>query len=132
MNLENIEASVLSRLKNKYPTSMKTKYPDTNFTTSNRVPNNPNFPTVYVHQMGAVEEGQDLDGTTINAVLPTIQIEVEDNKSMNNASDVMSYVIKTMKTMRYGVVTMPEFDNDQSIYRKVARFRRVIGSGDVL
>lgn len=132
MNLENIEASVISRLKNKYPSSMKTKYPDTNFTADDRVPAEPKFPTVYVHLMGSTEEGQDLEGLTINAVMATFQIEVKDNKSMNNASDVMGYVVKIMKTMRYEVVTMPEFSNNQSVYRKVARFRRMIGSGDVL
>lgn len=132
MNLENIEASVLSRLKNKFPSSMKTKYPDANFTTDDRVPDEPKFPTIYVHEMGSVEEGQDLEGLTINAVMSTIQVDVKDNKSMNNVSDVMSYVVKTMKTMRYEVVTMPEFSNTQSVHRKVARFRRMIGSGDVL
>lgn len=132
MNLENIEASVVSRLKNKYPSSMKTKYPNTNFTTEDRVPAEAQFPTVYVHLMGSTEEGQDLEGLTINAVMATFQIEVKDNKSMNNASDVMGYVVKIMKTMRYEVVTMPEFSNNQSVYRKVARFRRMIGSGDVL
>lgn len=132
MNLLDIESRVVSRLKNKYPSALKTKYPNTNFTTSSRELDNPKFPSVYVHEMGSSEEGRDLEGLTINAILSTFQIEVTDNNDMTNATDVMNYVVQTMKTMRYEVVTMPEFSNNQSVYRKIARFRRVIGSGDVL
>lgn len=132
MNLLDIESRVVSRLKNKYPSALKTKYPNTNFTTSSGELDNPKFPSVYVHEMGSSEEGRDLEGLTINAILSTFQIEVTDNNDMTNATDVMNYVVQTMKTMRYEVVTMPEFSNNQSVYRKIARFRRVIGSGDVL
>ena len=132
MNLLDIESRVVSRLKNKYPSALKTKYPNTDFTTSNRVADNPKFPSVYVHEMSSSEEGRDLDGLTLNAIMSTFQIEVTDNEDMTKATEVMNYVVQTMKTMRYEVVTMPEFSNTQSVFRKVARFRRVIGSGDVL
>lgn len=127
-----IETRVFSRVKNKYPATLKTKYPNTSFTTSDRVATNPKFPTVYVHEMGSVELGRDLDGTTINAVRSTIQIEVTDNESMARAREVMHSVVEIMKTMRYEVTTIPEFNNTPEIYRVVARFRRVLGSGDVL
>ena len=132
MNLLDMESRIVSRLKNKYPSELKTKYPNTNFTTTNRESDNPKFPSVYVHEMGSSEMGRDLEGTEINAILSTFQIEVKDSESMTNATEVMNYVVQTMKTMRYEVVTMPEFSNPQSVYRKIARFRRVIGSGDVL
>lgn len=111
---------------------MSQKFPNTFFTTSNRVSDDPKFPTIYVHEMSSQEMGRDLDGTTINAIRSNFQIDVTDNQSMANVSEVMNYVVSTMKTMRYEVVTLPEFSNTQDVYRKVARFRRVIGSSDVL
>lgn len=128
----NIQTRVFSRIKNKFPTKLKTKYPDISFTTSDRVADTAKFPTVYVHEMGGQEIADDLDGTTINAIRSTFQIEVYDNKSMNNAKEVMDSVVEIMKTMRYRVVTMPEFQTNSDVYRVVGRFRRVIASGDVL
>lgn len=127
-----IQSTVVSRLKNKYPQTLKTKYPNTRFTTSDVIPQNPKFPTVYVHERGSMETGEDLDRTTINAVTASFQIDVEDNSSMENATEVMNYVLQTMKALRFGVVTMPEFKNTTDVYRKVAVFRRVIGDGDIL
>ena len=130
--LNDIQSTVFSRLKNKYPSSLKTKYPDTTFTTSDRVPQDPKFPTVYVHERGAVEMGSDLDGVHLSAVQTTFQIDVTDNSSMENTSEVMNYVLEQMKALRFKVVTMPEFQNSQSVYRKVGVFRRVIADGDTL
>lgn len=127
-----IETRVFSRIKNKYPARLKTMFPNTNFTTSDRVADDPQFPTIYVHEMSSVEKGNDLENTTINAVLSTFQIEVYDNESMDNARIVMNNVVETMKSMGFSIVSMPEFKNSQSVYRRVARFRRMIGSGDTL
>lgn len=127
-----IQSRVFSRLKNKYPTTLQTKYPNTLFTTSDRISDNPQFPTVYVHEMQSQELGRDFDGTTINAIRSNFQIEVTDCDNMSNATEVMNYVVSAMKSMRYEVTSMPEFQNTQSVYRKVARFRRVIGASDVL
>lgn len=127
-----VNQKVFSRLKNKYPTTLKTKYPNTHFTTSDRVSDNPKFPTIYVHEMSSSELARDLDGTRINAIQSSFQIDVFDNESISNATEVMNYVVSTMKTMRYEVTSMPEFSNTQDVYRKVARFRRVIADGDVL
>lgn len=126
-----IETRVFSRIKNQFPQSVKTKYPNIRFTTSDKVPNEPKFPNVYVHEMRSQELGRDLQGTTINAIRSTIQVEVADNESMSNVHEVMSETVMIMKSMRYEVVTMPEFEN-RNVYRSVARFRRVIGAYDVL
>jgi len=130
--LNDIQSRVFSRLKNKYPQDLKTKYPKTRFTTSDRVPQNPTFPCIYVHERGSMELARDLDGTSINAVRATFQIEVTDESSMDNATSVMNFVLNEMKVMRFEVVTMPEFENTPSYFRKVAVFRRVIGDGDTL
>ena len=127
-----IEARVYSRVKNKYPQNLKQKFPDTFFTRDNRVKDDPQFPTVYVHQLSSVEQGQDLQNDDICAILSTFQIEVTDNESMDNAKEVMDNVCKTMKSMRFSIVSMPEFRNTQDVYRIVGRFRRLIASLDTL
>ena len=130
--LNDIQSRVYSRLVNKCPSSLKTKYPDLTFTTSDRVPQNPKFPNVYVHERGSMELARDLQGTTINAIRASFQIEVTDNSNMTNATEIMNYVVGEMKVMRFEIVTMPEFENTPSVYRKVAVFRRVLGDGDTL
>lgn len=127
-----IDNTVFSRVKNKYPSALKTKYPNTSFTTSNRVGDNPKFPTVYVHQIASSEMAMDFEGTSINAIEASFQIEVTDNVSMSNANEVMNYVVSTMKSMRFNVTSIPEFDNTPDRYRKVARFRRTIADNDSL
>lgn len=130
--LNDIQSRVFSRLKNKYPQTLKTKYPNTRFTTSDRTPQNPTFPCIYVHERAPMEMARDLVGTSINAILSTFQIDVTDNSSMENATEVMNYVLNEMKVMRYEAYSMPEFQNTPTYFRKVAVFRRVIGDGDTL
>lgn len=132
VDLLDIETRVLSRIKNKFPKKLKDTFPNINFTNDDRLPDNPSFPTVYVHELLSVEKGNDLDNVTINAVLSTFQIEVYDNVSSENAKIVMNYVCETMKSMGFTIISMPEFRNNQSYYRRVARFKRMIGSGDTL
>ena len=62
----------------------------------------------------------------------TFQIEVYDNKKKSNALEVMSAVMDIMKSMRFEVVSMPEHFKTDNTHRYVARFRRIIGSLDVL
>lgn len=129
LDIQNI---VYSRIKNKTYTGLKTKFPNINFTTSDRGQVLTKFPTVYVHESASAERGQDLEGDTINAVMSVIQIEVYDNESMANTKYVMDDIVAVMKSMRYSVSQMPEYQNDNNVYRRVARFSRLIGSGDTL
>lgn len=126
-----IETRVSSRIKNKL-SGLKEIYPDINFTTDNRLPDNPSFPTVYIHELLSVEKGNDLENVTINAVLTTFQIEVYDTDSFESTKQVMNKVCEVMKSMGFSIISMPQFNNDDSYYRRVARFRRMIGSGDTL
>ena len=126
-----IETRVYSRLKNKYPQELKTRFPNTKFTRDDKVLNEAKFPCVYVHELSSMEQGQDLQNNDICAVLSTIQVEVYDNESIDNAKKVMDYVCETMKSMRYSIISMPEFRNTD-VYRRVARFRRLVASLDTL
>lgn len=132
MWISNISPMVFTRVKVEVGKALGTKYPDLYFTTSDMTRADPKFPTVYVHEMPGAETGQDLEGSEINAVLSSFQIEVTDTPERNRVSEVMGEVVKCMKKMRFSVVSIPEFQNQKDTVRQVARFRRVIGQGDVL
>lgn len=127
-----IESMVFTRIKAKGNKALKSKYPNIYFTTSDKAQTNPKFPTVYLHEVGSIEQGMDLENTEINAVLNTIQVDVFDNESQERVKEVMSNIVKTMKSMRYTVISLPEFQNTSSTYRQTARFRRMIGKQDLL
>lgn len=129
LNVENI---VFSRVKHDVNAKLKTKYPNLAFTTSDKVIKDAKFPAVYVHLLPALEMGQDIEGKTINAGMFTFQIDVSDNQSQNRAKKVMDEIVASMKSMRFELVAFPEFQNSDSAFRSVARFRRVIGAGETL
>lgn len=132
MWVSDIPSIVFTRVKAEGNKALQTKYPNIYFTNVDKTLTNPKFPAILIKEIGSVEQGQDIENTTINAVLSTFQIDVADNQSQSNAKAVMSEIVRIMKSMRFSVVTMPEFQNTDSTYRSTARFRRMIGSGDVL
>ena len=88
------------------------------------------FPTIYVHELAGVEQGKDLDGQSINAVLETFQIDCITNTKQSDAKQIMRVVADVMKELRFEIVSMPEFKSQDNVYRSTARFRRVIGRND--
>ena len=127
-----IQSIVFSRIKHTFPSEVKANFPDLFFTTNDRTSDDPKFPSVYVHELPGIERGQTLEGNEICAVLSTFEIRVSDNENMENVTAVMNAVVDIMKSMRFEVVSMPEFRNTSSLYIKVARFRRMVGMGDTL
>lgn len=128
----NILPSIMTRLKVEGNKALKTPYPDINFTDDIKSPTNPKFPTVLAIELPNTEQGNDLSNTTINALLYGMQIEVTDNEKQANVRDVMNEVLKIMKSMRFSVISTPEITYANGVYRSVARFRRMIASGDKL
>ena len=90
------------------------------------------FPTIYVHEMGGTEKGQTIDGQTINAVAATYQVDVIVNTQQSDAKKILAIVASVFKRMRFEVISMPEFDSEENIYRSTARFRRLIAANDRL
>ena len=128
-----IDTTVLSRLRSRGYTDLKKKYPNINFTDDDRAPIDPKFPTVFYINISSAERGQTLDGKSVNALLHSVQIEVSDNSQTNaTVKEVMSKICDYMKDMRYEVVNMPFFQNTDTVFRMVARFRRTIGANDVI
>ena len=90
------------------------------------------FPFVYIQLLPSTEQGQDIEGNTINAGLFTFQIEVTDNQSQTRAKDVMSEVKRIMKSMRFTVQTTPTLEDTKDTHRAIMRCNRRIGSSDIL
>ena len=130
--LDSIETQVFSLIKAKFSAKIKAKYKDLNFTTSDRSSTKPKFPTVYIHLLESPEIGSDLDGTSVNGINATFQIDVTDNQSQARADEVAKEILRIMKTMRFKSVGIPFHDNSSDTYRTVSRWRRVIGAGDIL
>ena len=128
-----IDTTVLSRLRSRGYADLKKEYPNINFTDDDRAPIDPKFPTVFYINISSAERGQTLDCKTVNALLHSVQIEVSDNSQTNaTVKAVMSKICDYMKDMRYEVVNMPFFQNTDTVFRMVARFRRTIGANDVI
>lgn len=132
MWVSDIPSIVLTKVKYGFSSKLKTKYPNIKFTTSDSSNTAATFPTVYVNKLSSPEQGQDLEGTEIHAILATFQIEVTDNVSQSRANEVIDEVMRIMKAMRFQIVGDPYPDNRDNAYRYVMRCRRVIGALDKL
>ena len=123
-----IENKVLTYVK----AYMKEEYPDIDVTSKAYDVYPTEFPALYLHELSPVETGQDLDNTTVNAVLSTIEIQVFTDGTETDCRKIMTDAISLMKKLRFNVVTFPDVLTNNNIAFAVARFRRVIGSGDAL
>lgn len=128
-----VPSIVFSRIKSEFSTELQTEYgmSDTNFSTTDSSNKKAVFPFVFVKAMGSMEQGQTLDGENINAGLFTFQVDVYDNKTQYRARKVMGEVVRIMKSMRFEIVSMPEFESTD-VHRSTTRFRRIIGANDKL
>ena len=132
---DRISSVVFTRIKNEFSSSLNGKYKmkDENFSTVGSSDTPAVFPFVYIQQLDPMETGEDLEGTTINGGLFTFQIDVTDNKKQENAKEVMTEVMRIMKTMGFKCKPLPFFDSPaKGVFRMTARFRRSIGEGDIL
>ena len=129
-----ISSNVFTRIKNEFSSTIKKNYKmkDENFSTVGSSDTPAVFPFVYIQLLPSVEQGQDLEGNTINAGLFTFQIEVTDNQTQARAKDVMSEVKRIMKSMRFTVQCTPTLEDTKDTHRAIMRCNRIIGSCDIL
>ena len=129
-----ISSVVFTRIKNEFSNTLKTKYKMTsgNFSTVGSSDTPAVFPFVYIQLLPSTEQGQDIEGNTINAGLFTFQIEVTDNQTQARAKDVMSEVKMIMKSMRFTVQPTPDIQDTKDTHRAIMRCNRRIGSDDIL
>ena len=131
---DRISSVVFTRIKNEFSNTIKTKYKMTssNFSTVGSSDTPAVFPFIYIRLLPSTEQGQDIEGNTINAGLFTFQIEVTDNKKQVIAKDVMSEVKRIMKSMRFTVQPTPDIQDTKDTHRAIMRCNRRIGSNDIL
>ena len=131
---DRISSVVFTRIKNEFSSTLKTKYKMTssNFSTVGSRDTPAVFPFVYIQLLPSVEQGQDIEGNTINAGLFTFQIEVTDNQTQERAKDVMSEVKRIMKSMRFTVQPTPALEDTKDTHRAIMRCNRIIGFNDIL
>lgn len=127
-----IETTIYSIIKNKAYLEIQKKYHNLLFTDKGQSDSPPAFPTVYIHMLAPTEQGQTLDGQTINGLLVTVQVDVTTNTSGSDARWVMSKVAEAFKELRFEAKPMPELTYLDKLYRITARFRRAIGANDRL
>lgn len=127
-----LESTVAALVKAKTLKTLQKTYPKVRITDEGVSDSAAVFPTVYIHLLPAVEQGQTLDGQTINALLATFQVDVATNTSKADCRKVMSVIADTFKTMRFSGTSMPETSISNKIYRSTARFRRIVAANDRL
>ena len=109
-------------------------YKNLNFTKEEEssLPTN-EFPNVLIKFLNGKEKAQTIKGTTINAILCTIQIDVTSNKTQGLyvAEDVIWNVVESAKRLGFELFYSPEpMPTGNDTKRIVARMRRTIGSND--
>ena len=109
---------------------MKKKYSNLNCTTKNSNGEPAQFPTLFLHELTPVEQGQDLTNETVNAVLSTIEIQVWTNTTENDCRNIIAEAVNQMKALNYNIIEMPLVQVGNKVNWGVIRCRRMIGNGD--
>lgn len=128
-----IESTIFTLLQYMLVEKSGAPFPKLNCTTSNKnttVDGLANFPTLYVHELPAIEIGQDIYNLDVNAIRSTFELQVFSNKSENETRKIMNACIKEMKKLRFNISMFPDPQVTNGVYYSIARFTRVIGSGD--
>lgn len=132
MWINDIGVAVYSRIKAR-GSPLKKKYPNIFFTDENETEETTAvFPTVFVDELSGVEQGRDLDGSTVNSYLATFQINISHNGKKSEVREIMGNCMETMKSMRFEIIGTTIYSKTNGVWGAVARFRRTIGSSDTL
>ena len=109
---------------------MKKKYPTLKTTTKNENGMPAEFPTLFLHELTAVEAGQDLTNESVNAVISTIEIQVWTNTTETDCRKIIAEAVSQMKALQYNIISMPIVEMNDKIAWGVIRCRRMVGNGD--
>lgn len=125
-----IEARVFNTVSYRLKRALNLSDKDIKCTTNGQSNSTAVFPTFYLHELSPIETGQDLENKTINAVTETIETIVY-TKNRQQCKKIINEVVVQMKALGFDVTMMPIITTDDNVYDGVARFRRIVGSGDV-
>ena len=109
---------------------MKKEYPKLICTTKNENGHPAKFPTLYLHELEPIEQGQDLANKSINAVLSTIEIMVWTNTTETECREIIGEAVNQMKALSFNIIAMPIVQVNDKVSTGVIRCRRMIGSAD--
>ena len=126
-----IESSVFTYIEYMLTEKLLSPYPDLNCTTKSQSTTPSVFPTLYLHNLTPIEQGQDFENNEVNAVLSTIEIQVFSNKSEDEANKIMTSAIKLMKDLRWSVTMFPDPQTNEKFSYTVARFRKLVTENDI-
>ena len=129
------QTTIYSRVDAILMSKLADRYPNLNVTMDNALPQDAQFPTVYINFIGSSEAGQTLDGQTINAVNMTVEahIKTTHEQGVLDNNEIAWDVVEAFKTMGFSA-TMPNIpiSNIEGVYESVSRFSRIIGQGDTI
>ena len=97
-----LETNIFSNVATIAKPKLKKKYKSMNFDTAfttveKNLDKDPVFPTIYIHEMPGLERGADLEGTSVNAVQETIQVDVITNTKQSDAKGIMAILADAFK-----------------------------------
>lgn len=133
-----VEPKVFTLVKGKTYKELKQKYPSILFTSINAMPTDGTYShTVYIHEVGGIELGKDLENVSVNAYECTMEVKVsvtseDSNSKKSEVREITSYIAKAFKQLKFDIILMPTVEITDSAYTVPMRFRRVIGANDTL
>lgn len=125
-----LESKVFSQIEYMLKSRADAPFPDLKCTTVSQTAMPAHFPTMYIHELEPVERGQDLNNTTVNAVLHTVEIQVWTNKGQSNCKGILAKAIHELKRLRYNIIMFPKVSTNNGISWGAIRARRMVGAGD--
>ena len=128
-----IAPKVFTHVQAKGREKLQKKYPDINFTTSDKASKKPKFPTVYIKKLQPTPRGDTTEGHSVEGTVSGFQIEVTTNTNQSDADNVADAIEDIMvNDLEYRAVGEPFPDNTSDVYRNVSRYQKTIGSDDIL
>lgn len=99
------------------------------FTSTGQSDANPYFPTCYLHELQPIEFGQDITGSSVNAVIETMECIVYA-RDKNECKLILNEVTYQMKQLKFLINAMPIQSTKDNVHQGVARYRRLVGASD--
>ena len=123
------EDTLFTLFKREMTLQYKSTYSSLVITQDEEADGTPKFPTFLVRQVSFLEEGQDVEGNTINAIRPTYQVTITFKGKRDELVDMATAAVLFYKSKRFSVSNVV-YTISNKIRTATFRATRVIGSGD--
>ena len=127
-----MESKIYTLIKSRCYPELSKKYKTINFTTSDEVSENPQFPTVYICESSSPEKDIDLIRVQVNSVLTVFDVKVTVDTDKQDVTKIMGYILNAFKNLRFELVAKSKVITDANMYYMTASFKRKFGSDDVI